>query len=85
MSDRVPCDVEACARTIGVERYVKLFGHAPGGWVCPTHWRLVPRRMKRVLARVRRKGRRLEALVGHNPLNDREWRLWRRLWREIVA
>lgn len=85
MTRRIICDVDQCRRTIGLDRYVKLFGHQPGGWVCPAHWKLVPRRMKRVLSRIRRKGRRLEALVGSNPLLEREWRIWRRVWREIVG
>jgi len=78
---RVTCDLADCRRTIGEDRYVALFGHEPGGWICPAHWRLVPRDLKRLNARHNRERRRYGAIV--RP--DAYARLWRAIMRAIVS
>lgn len=78
---RVPCMVPGCGRSIGPRPYVKQFGHPPGSWVCPTHWRLVPRRLKRVKARHERERRK----YGFHPREAAYARLWAAIWRSMTV
>lgn len=70
MDLRLNCLVPGCRRTRGQhkgERPVR----ADEVWVCGEHWRLVPRKMKAVLTRTRRKARR----TGNYVPSHRIW--WR--------
>lgn len=75
--NRIPCEVGRCGRTIGAERYRRQFKHEPGSWICPSHWKLVPRGLKRALARHRRERRK----YGFYPRDAAHERLWRVVWR----
>lgn len=61
MSERVPCLVPHCGRTI------KTRGRADGyEWICPKHWRLVSRVLRRRYGRAKRRALRPDATL-------REW------------
>lgn len=77
MSDRIKCDLPDCQRTIGADRYRKLFGHEPGGWICTVHWAMVPKRLKRIKARHERQRRKFGDIVRGAAYE----RLWRAIWR----
>ena len=77
MSDRVSCDVDGCNRTMGREVYIRRFKINPGGWICSTHWAIVPRSLKRLKSRHEREKRRL----GFYPREEALDRLWRAIWR----
>lgn len=76
---RIICDADDCQRTIGRERYVRQLGHEPGGWICPTHWKLVPRALKRLNARHNRERRRYGQIVRPEAYA----RLWRAIWKVL--
>lgn len=77
MTDRVPCDVSGCKHTMGRKVYVRRFKHEPGGWICSTHWAMVPRRLKRLKSRHEREKRRFDFYPREEALD----RLWRAIWR----
>lgn len=73
MIGRLPCVAPGCRRTIAGEH---------GEWICPVHWRLVPRARKRAWARLRRIMKR----YGEDAVQqDRYFRIWDRLKREAGA
>jgi hypothetical protein len=76
---RVPCCIDGCRRSIGVQPAVRTFGHIPTEWICPTHWQRVPRSMKRVWSRLKRKSRRFGFSIREPSQLDR---LWSRIKRE---
>jgi hypothetical protein len=68
----IQCCVPGCDHTRGNRKNDPL---ARGmTWLCDEHWRLVPRRMKAIRTRARRRGATPEALA----------RLWRRLTRAAI-
>lgn len=75
--NRVPCEVPGCSRTMGSDRYQRLFGHPPGTWICVEHWRWVPRGWKRVLSRHNRERRK----YGFTPREAAYDRVWARIYR----
>jgi len=81
LSDRIACDVPACKRTIAPERYRRLFGREPGGWICGACWRKVPRSLKRVKARHEREFRR----HGFYPREAAYRRTLQAIWRAAFA
>jgi hypothetical protein len=77
---RIPCCIEGCGRSIGVQPAVRQFGHAPSEWICPTHWQRVCRAMKRTWSRAKR--RQLRGRFSLTPAGlDR---LWSRIKREAA-
>jgi hypothetical protein len=74
MTDRMRCEVIGCNRTRKRD--------APySEWLCPKHWPLVPKYMKRVLFRVHRRARR----YGYNRvIVEAERRVWRRCVRAAI-
>ena len=77
---RVHCIVAECRRTIGRDRYVRLFKHDPGTWICAPHWRRVTKAEKRVDARLRRLARR----YGDEAVRQRAVRVWQAIVRRAA-
>ncbi|AGH31331.1 hypothetical protein TVVG_00037 [Tetraselmis viridis virus SI1] len=85
-SDRCVCQV------IGCTRYTR---RAPTSWeyICPTHWRALPPRMKRRHSHIKRLGKR-RGLYSYqqgwsypSPLQRMEYRQWRAMvtWLDTQA
>lgn len=51
-NDRIPCEVPFCRRTIGQQR----LREGDNAWLCPNHWRLIPKGRKQVYSLARRRG-----------------------------
>lgn len=78
--NRVGCEIPGCRRTIGSDRYRRLFGHAPGTWICSVHWKLVPRSLKRIKARHERERRK----YGFRLREAAYARVWAAIWRSLI-
>lgn len=78
MSDRVPCLVPFCRRTVAAEKLAAK-GHTE--WICAVHWKTVPLVFKRRKAR-------FERLIRIGRKTDRVLYLlkttWRRCRREAI-
>jgi len=77
MSDRVPYVVPGCARTRGDRKGDRI---TPGmEWVCHDHWQAIPRPIRSIYSRAKRRAKRL---------GDHWWpaanRLWSRVKREAI-
>lgn len=70
---RLICAVPFCARTRGQRKGDQPIREGEE-WICGDHWRLVPRRLKAISSRARRKGRPSAALG----------RLWARCKRAAI-
>lgn len=74
---RLACEVPHCTRTRGQRKGERPIAQDER-WICGEHWRLVPRGMKAILRRARRK-----AAGGY-----RSWqavhRIWGRCRREAI-
>lgn len=78
---RISCCVPFCRRTIAIERLLP-----DNEWLCAEHWRAVPRQLKAVRARLRRRRKRL----GHQTsvmrgIDARSWELCKRAAIEAVG
>lgn len=73
MKEWTPCAVPGCKRQIGTRAALKRFGFVPHQWLCETHWRRVPKTLKRCHARHLRRERKL----GFDPLPVASERVWR--------
>ena len=72
MTARLACLVPGCRHTRGDRKGDPIL---PGmEWICAEHWRLVPRPLKAIRTRARRKGKGGAVLA----------RLWRRIRREAI-
>ena len=72
MRPRLRCIVPGCSHTRGDRKGDPI---TPGmEWICAGHWRLVPRALKAIRTRARRKGKDRVVLA----------RLWRRIRREAI-
>lgn len=74
--DRNPCLIEGCGRTFAND------GDYSGQFICGKHWRLAPKRMRDVVARVRKIG---EKTGWPRPTVKRFCRLWERTARAAQA
>lgn len=77
---RLACVAPGCGRGIGIEAWRKRFGDLDpetADYVCQKHWSLVPIKMRRAHARVRRRERKFDVRLPASA------RLWRRILREI--
>ena len=74
--DRNPCLIEGCGRTFAND------GDYRGQFICGKHWRLAPKRMRDVVARVRKIG---EKTNWPRPTVKRFCRLWERTARAAQA
>ena len=76
---RLRCAVPGCNRTRGQRK-----GEAPiregEEWVCGDHWRLVPKWMRGIIARVRKRYRRSPTSENIRSFN----RIWQRCKREAI-
>lgn len=83
MSDRVPCDVPDCFRTMARATYVARFGRDPEGflWICQAHWSRLTRKERRVWHRIRR----IERRLGPEVVELRAWRIWAALRRRSAS
>ena len=68
-ADRLPCCVPFCRRT--TRRRPEDLSDVE--WICPDHWRAVPRPERAILTRCRRKYARRPTMAS--------WRAHRRIWR----
>jgi len=73
VTDRLPCEVPGCNRTVGRAEIDPLDDEA----ICGKHWRLVPRALKRVHARHKREFRKF----GFYPRPSAAARIWDRCLR----
>lgn len=79
---RLSCMAPNCGRGIGEDAWRKRFGDLEfetAEYVCQKHWSLVPEKMRRAYARVRRRERKFGVKLPASA------RLWRRMVREILA
>lgn len=90
MTDRISCCVPHCRRT-----YHNRDGY--NSWICPTHWRLVPRTLRAEHAAEVRQARKI---IARKPLYQEYWKyppgssdrlaavaMWRRLdttWKRCL-
>lgn len=65
MTARLPCCVPFCRRTIGAEK-----GNSE--WICPKHWRQVPREARASYALARRRALRI---LARKPIYREYWNL----------
>lgn len=73
---RTRCCVPGCKRTS--TRF-------PDEWICGRHWSLVPKKMKKVLARIHRKCRRYPHMNRTvQRLMRAEERIWQRIRRAAI-
>ncbi|WP_146193166.1 hypothetical protein [Maritimibacter sp. 55A14] len=56
MTDRTPCVVPGCRRTVAL----KTLPPGDDEWICARHWAAVPKRKRRIYFRARRRLRRGE-------------------------
>lgn len=68
--DRLTCIVAACRRSIGRSRIPEHHDE----WICPIHWRAVPKVLKRIKARHDRQFRRFGFYPAESAYN-RAWRM----------
>lgn len=74
MTDRLSCCVPFCSRTRGDRKNDPLF---PGmEWLCADHWRLVPTRLKRRRAKLRRIEKRSPDLCIEVRVGRADGRIW---------
>jgi hypothetical protein len=68
---------------MGRDVYCRRFKVDPDshGWICAVHWKMVPRRLKRLWARHQRQFRK----HGFYPREAQLDRLWRVIWRAFTA
>lgn len=89
MTDRIPCAVPYCRRTLGRDRGYRE-------WICGKHWALLPKRTRRRYSRARRIMRkRIERDATYStpwkyPAGSPEriaavkaWRTFDRVWQRI--
>ena len=80
---RVFCSVPGCKRSRARRGRASKYEE----FLCADHWRLVPKRMRRVLFRIHRK---LNSMVMSENDGEliriftREYRIWRRIKREAI-
>lgn len=76
---RLSCAVPGCNRTRGQRK-----GEPPiregEEWVCGDHWRLVPKMMRHIVARARKRLRRRDTDANIRSFN----RIWARCKREAI-
>lgn len=78
---RIPCAAIGCKRTVG-EVSPNFW------WLCPTHWALVPKSMRRVRSRIKRRNKKFETLTGEpgaDPSPEATARIMARIFRQAGA
>lgn len=83
MSARVFCSVPGCLRWSAAET---MASRGWAGFVCGSHWRRATKRERSLIARIKRRQRKVVALTGEPDaaLARREWVIWAAIERRVA-